>query len=851
MNSTSVLDDPSSSSSPGQVLKPVNLNKRHHANVDPDQDDDYHMVNEVEPRSDSDDLTLSARSVALGAKKAREMPLDEEDNDSDYTDFEDELDEFNVPGDMDDYLDDLDEAVDDDQQSTTSTKTTMSTGSVGSNTPSLVGENLENFSLGEGGNECKNRIGVGGPLVKSTEPPLKRSLFSHVPPSINFVHHNEVPETPLPADLRKNLRWKLSTITPAVVKKVVTNSGFRLMRKTCSEWGGTWGKHMKSPLFKDLNETQKINHFPGTFNIGRKDRLWKNYHKLRSKHGKAEFSFLPRTFCLPADTKILRKVWEKRGIKAKWIVKPPAMARGTGIKVVNKWNQIPKTRPLIVQRYIARPHLINNTKYDLRIYVLMTSLNPLRIYLYDEGLVRFASNVYNTDSSSLADVFMHLTNYSINKNSTTYIPNEDSEVRQGHKWTLGSLWQYFAEVGIDHKPVWDRIKDMVIKTIISAENSMTPLNRANMSSHYCGYELFGFDVLLDADLKPWLIEVNISPSLHSSSPLDLDVKSPLATEVFNIVRYHVPNKIPAKSQRVILKKLHMEDLSTLCLEPKLYTRDLSKADKAKQNRMIAMAEDREAYLDPILERLTPDDVRYLIRAEDEFAHLTHFSRIFPTQDSHKYFKYFQSPRYHNMLLDAWEHKYGDCRVAGIDRLEQLCQEKIHLKVPSASNKQIDVSVLKGPTSDVATTKDPPETATPGVKTTKRASVVAKPLNVKPNFCPISLGRSKTLSSVHKSLGLSSPEPMSMDSDDKSRSPSPRESRGKSCPIELPSNQPATMDNDDSLARNHVMNDATDAFSRSNLNHRSHGDDNTKAYIPIDLDNNRLPTNSSPSSPSPL
>ena len=63
------------------------------------------------------------------------------------------------------------------------------------------------------------------------------------------------------------------------------------------------------------------------------------------------------------------------------------------------------------------------------------------------------------------------------------------------------------------------------------------VSRQNMASHYCGYELFGFDVLLDAKLKPWLIEVNISPSLHSSSPLDLDVKSPLATEVFNLGRF--------------------------------------------------------------------------------------------------------------------------------------------------------------------------------------------------------------------------------------------------------------------------------------------------------------------------
>ena len=69
------------------------------------------------------------------------------------------------------------------------------------------------------------------------------------------------------------------------------------------------------------------------------------------KHGKSEFNFLPRTFCLPADTKLLRKVWERKGGKGRWIVKPPALARGEGIKVINKWSQIPTTRPLIVQRY--------------------------------------------------------------------------------------------------------------------------------------------------------------------------------------------------------------------------------------------------------------------------------------------------------------------------------------------------------------------------------------------------------------------------------------------------------------------------------------------------------------------
>jgi len=686
---------------------------------------------------------VSTHSVPAEAKTVASLPApaaaqaalpevgdlsEDEDDDDDWED--DEL----VEGWNADFLDgaeDCDADVcdgdvmmeGDDTKSNTSS--TFSTGSsVGSNTPSLVGENLESVCLGEREGPGETKEGVPkegkkgpfciamGPLVPSPLRPLRRSLFSNVPPTINFVHHNEVSETPLPAEVRKHLRWKLSNITPAVVKRIVTNSGFRLMRKSCSsDWGGCWGKHMKSPMFKDLNETQKLNHLPGTFSIGRKDRLWKNYHRLRLKFGREEFSFLPRTFLLPAETKLLKRVWEKKGPRAKWIVKPPALARGNGIKVVNKWSQIPKCRPLIVQKYVSKPHLINSTKYDLRIYVLLTSLSPLRIFLYDDGLVRFASNAYSSDSNSLSDVFTHLTNYSINKNSSTYQANEDSESRSGHKWTLSSLWSHFAETGVDAKPVVDSIKDLIIKTIVSAEHSMHAVYRPNLSSHYCGYELFGFDVLLDSKLKPWLIEVNISPSLHSSSPLDLDVKSPLATEVFNLARYHIPPaKMSMKTQRDILEQLNMTSSSQLCMDRRLYARELSKSERAKQDKFLSLynswsgttngaeatatgengggetatASRRSLYLEQILEALTPDDVRFLIRAEDELAQAAHFTRIFPTRDTHKYFKYFETPRYYNLLFDAWETKYADdnLRAAAIDRLERHCVSKFHLRVPT-------------------------------------------------------------------------------------------------------------------------------------------------------------------------
>ena len=371
------------------------------------------------------------------------------------------------------------------------------------------------------------------------------------------------------------------------------------MRKNCQDWSCTWGRHMKSPQFKEIKESQKINHFPGTFNIGRKDRLWKNYHKLMLKHGKSEFNFLPRTFCLPADTKLLRKVWERKGGKGRWIVKPPALARGEGIKVINKWSQIPSTRPLIVQRYVARPYLINETKFDLRLYLLVTSVNPLRLYLYDDGLVRFASNKYSNESSKVQDLFTHLTNYSINKKSSSYVSNETSEEEKGHKWTLKTLWRHFDAAGVDHSVIWEKIKDLMIKTVLSAETNLVNLHHNNVASKYSCFELFGFDILLDSKLKPWLLEVNISPSLHSSSTLDLDVKSPLATEVFNMARYHIPNKLKLKEQTEIAGKMGYSNITQLCYDRRLYIKEISKAEKTKHELFVQQAACSEDTLPPM------------------------------------------------------------------------------------------------------------------------------------------------------------------------------------------------------------------------------------------------------------
>ena len=190
---------------------------------------------------------------------------------------------------------------------------------------------------------------------------------------------------------------------------------------------------------------------------------------------------------------------------------------------------------MVVQEYLERPFLINKLKFDLRLYVLLTSVRPLRLYLYEEGLVRFATKEYSSDPADIADKFIHITNFSVNKANTDFVYNEQPGEYQGHKWNLKTLWKYFeSELGIDWRPVWERIKDVCVKTILCGRDKIAAETARNVRTDNGCFKLFGFDIFLDSDLKPWLLEVNNIPSLHINT-IDAFVNRPMVAEMFNIV----------------------------------------------------------------------------------------------------------------------------------------------------------------------------------------------------------------------------------------------------------------------------------------------------------------------------
>jgi tubulin polyglutamylase TTLL4 len=155
---------------------------------------------------------------------------------------------------------------------------------------------------------------------------------------------------------------------------------------------------------------------------------------------------------------------------------------------------------------------------------VVTCYDPLKIYLFKEGLVRFATQKYNPKADSK---YVHLTNYSVNKHNESY--------QAQSKWSLKQLQSHFTKIGVDYSKVMLGVKDVVIKTLFTAEPIIaSSYNKCTKHRNIC-FEIYGFDILLDSNLKAWLLEVNISPSLSSSSVMDKTIKTVLICDTLNLV----------------------------------------------------------------------------------------------------------------------------------------------------------------------------------------------------------------------------------------------------------------------------------------------------------------------------
>ncbi|XP_020721942.2 tubulin glycylase 3A [Bombus terrestris] len=204
------------------------------------------------------------------------------------------------------------------------------------------------------------------------------------------------------------------------------------------------------------------------------------------------------------------------GMRNVWILKPGDKSLGKGIilknslqDILSKINQAAKEcMQYVVQKYIERPLLVYKTKVDIRQWFLITSTQPLTVWMYKDILLRFASKDFTLDNFHES---IHLCNTTVQLKYRKTI-KQNAQIPSELHWNLQKFKEYLKNT--DRESAWEGlikpgIKQNLIGALLASQENM--VNRKN------SFQLYGADFLIMDDLSVWLIEINTNPRLHPPS----------------------------------------------------------------------------------------------------------------------------------------------------------------------------------------------------------------------------------------------------------------------------------------------------------------------------------------------
>ena len=202
-----------------------------------------------------------------------------------------------------------------------------------------------------------------------------------------------------------------------------------------------------------------------------------------------------------------------------WLLKRTNLNRGRQIKIFSDLrlilNEIEESKTkcnhLIIQKYIEAPALYNNRKFDIRIWVLFTYISRsynVDVYVFKEGHLKACSEPFSLSSD---DLYVHLTNYSVQKYNRNF-----SKMEIGNEISFKTFQEELDKKNANKnfkKDIFPKITKIIAISANSCKNKINILNRNNC------FEIFGYDFILDQYYEPFLLEVNTNPGLEESSPL--------------------------------------------------------------------------------------------------------------------------------------------------------------------------------------------------------------------------------------------------------------------------------------------------------------------------------------------
>jgi hypothetical protein len=207
---------------------------------------------------------------------------------------------------------------------------------------------------------------------------------------------------------------------------------------------------------------------------GTKESQWQCYVEMRRRFGPGRFGFMPETFTFPTDLRQW-KIATDASPGALWILKSSAGARGEGIQVVNRAIHDKKLVESkgVIQRYVSTPLLVNNRKFHLRLYVVISNLAPLRVLLSTTGMMMVAAEEFTVDPASFTNRRVHLTNSAVG--ATIH--------------TLADFWKHIDSLprgAVDNRSLWASLSDLAVKIAFSSQ--VGPPSQGSTAEGRFGFE---------------------------------------------------------------------------------------------------------------------------------------------------------------------------------------------------------------------------------------------------------------------------------------------------------------------------------------------------------------------------
>eukprot|EP00928_Gymnodinium_smaydae_P045553 TRINITY_DN30359_c0_g1_i1.p1 TRINITY_DN30359_c0_g1~~TRINITY_DN30359_c0_g1_i1.p1 ORF type:complete len:785 (+),score=170.24 TRINITY_DN30359_c0_g1_i1:301-2655(+) len=319
-----------------------------------------------------------------------------------------------------------------------------------------------------------------------------------------------------------------------VVCEAVERLGWQVLPAETRDCSVVWLEH--SDPTEGLAPVQTVSRIDAFLHYCRKARLAQSLNMWIDELPD-DFAFAPKTWVLPHDAAAIEAVMA-RG-KETFIAKPTAGSQGKGIVLAKKYRDlehiVQKSRPMdgkvvlaneyVVQRYIAKPLLLDGLKFDLRLYVVVTSVVPMRAYLYKEGLARFCTVPYQPPKEdNLQEACMHLTNFAVNKRSKDFQTSDGAQHTEGSKRSVSAVFhQIQREHGVNAAQLWEKVAHLAANTLMALRPGLVefyvherprPLHPLGPK----GFQIIGLDVIIDGNLEPQLLELNANASLSAVQP---------------------------------------------------------------------------------------------------------------------------------------------------------------------------------------------------------------------------------------------------------------------------------------------------------------------------------------------